>query len=257
MSTPSPQVAPATRLLVALLALLATGCAVPVAASLDEGDANRVVVALHHATVGASKEQDPQVEGKYRVVVARDETAHALAVLQEEGLPRPHAPGVLDALGKGSLVPSLAAEHAHYVAGLGGELERSLDAVEGVVTSRVHLNLPAPNGGLALGGEAAAPRPTASVLLEHRGTTPPLPEAAVQRLVAFGVAGLAPADVAVVFVARPAPPRGPELAQVGPIAVAPGSASLLKWTLGGLLALLAVSAGALLVTYDRRRRALS
>ena len=56
--------------LVALVAL--AGCTVPVAAGLDEVDANRIVVALDHASVDAVKESDPVVEGKFRVVVARD-----------------------------------------------------------------------------------------------------------------------------------------------------------------------------------------
>jgi type III secretory pathway lipoprotein EscJ len=43
-------------------ALLA-GCAVPVAAGLDEPDANKVVVALDQAGVDAVKDADPQVEG--------------------------------------------------------------------------------------------------------------------------------------------------------------------------------------------------
>ena len=60
------------------------------------------------------------------------------------------------------------------------------------------------------------------MLLEHRGSTPPLSADSVQRLVAGGVAGLLPTDVAVVLVSRPAPasPASSELGHVGPIAVA-------------------------------------
>ncbi|HVJ94482.1 MAG TPA: hypothetical protein VM580_32065, partial [Labilithrix sp.] len=52
---------------------LAAGCTVPVAASLDEADANRVVVALDQSGVDATKEVDPTSEGKFRVTVARDD----------------------------------------------------------------------------------------------------------------------------------------------------------------------------------------
>ena len=62
------------------------------------------------------------------------------------------------------------------------------------------------------------------MLLEHRGATPPVSAESIQRLVAGGVAGLVPADVVVVMVARPAPAAsdgvdgvdGNRLAHVGP-----------------------------------------
>src|SRR5689334_6719026 len=98
-------------------AALALGCAVPVAAGLDEGDANRIVVALDQAGVEATKEADPSAEARFRVLVVRDETARALAVMADEELPRPPTRGVLDDA-KGQLVPSQAAEHAQLVVGL-------------------------------------------------------------------------------------------------------------------------------------------
>src|SRR5438477_6199960 len=92
-------------------AILVAGCTVPIAGGLDEGQANRVIVALDHAGVGGEKESDPAVEGRFRVLVERDEAPRAIAALREEDLPAPSAPGLLDALGKGSLVPSQLTEH--------------------------------------------------------------------------------------------------------------------------------------------------
>jgi type III secretion protein J len=67
---------------------------------------------------------------------------------------------------------------------------------------------------------------------------------AVQKVVAGGVGGLAPADVTVVTVARTRPPARGELAlaHVGPLAVAKGSVRSLELvliTLAGVIALLA------------------
>ncbi|HZU84438.1 MAG TPA: hypothetical protein VE987_16025, partial [Polyangiaceae bacterium] len=191
---------PATFALLAVAAASAA-CSVPVAAGLDDPEANRVVLALERANVDAAKEPDRTAEGKWRVEVARDDVARALAVLRDEELPRTAPPGVLDALSKGALVPSEAAEHAQLIAGLAGDLERSLERVEGVLAARVHLNVPAPSPLRDL----APPRGSASVLLEHRGSTPPLSADSVQRLIAGGVAGLLPTDVTVVMVSRPAP----------------------------------------------------
>ncbi|MBL8606831.1 MAG: hypothetical protein JNL38_05905, partial [Myxococcales bacterium] len=115
------------------------GCTSPIAAALDEGDANRVVTALDRVGIDATKEADPQAEGKYRVNVARDDAARALSALSEEELPRPKSRGLLDAVDKGALVPSAASEHAQLVAGMSGELEKTLSSVDGVLAARVHL----------------------------------------------------------------------------------------------------------------------
>jgi len=242
--------APAILAITALFGL--AGCAVPVAAGLEEPDANRVVVALDQAGIDAAKEADPTNEGRFRVTVPRDDAARALATMSDEQLPRAKARGLLDAADRGQLVPSQAAEHAQLVAGLSGELERSLSSVEGVLGARVHLNLPVRDGLR----DGPPPKATASVLLEHRGTTPPLTIESVQRLVAGGAPGLAPADVAVVLVpkgARPASSR-PELAHVGPITVARGSMTTLKIALAGLVVVVLALAATILGLYSRLAR---
>jgi len=202
---------------VMVLALVGLGCAVPVASGLEDPDANRIVVAFDHAGIDSIKEVDPGGEGKWRVTVSRDEVPVALGVLRDQELPRANPTGVLDAVGKGSLVPSESAEHAQLIAGMGGDLERTLEGVDGVLSARVHLNLPTP-GPIR---DTPIARATASVLLEYSGATPPLAAENVQRLVAGACSGLAPADVAVVMVSRPAPVRASstEITHVGPFAV--------------------------------------
>lgn len=224
-----------------LIVLALAGCNAVVAAGLDEGDANRIVVALEKASIDGSKEVDTQIEGKFRVLVARDDVAAALGAMRAEELPRPKPAGVLDAMDKTALVPSQAAEHARLVAGTAGDIERTLLAVDGVLAARVHLSLPE-HDSLR---DAPPGKATASVFLEFRGSAPPLPEGAIQRLVAGGVAGLAPADVAVVTISRPAPPQAREaqLAHVGPIAVARGSQRPLQGVLAGLVASVLLFAG--------------
>jgi type III secretion protein J len=241
------------RLLFGALLGLTLGCNVTVAAGLEENDANRIALALEGSNVDAQKEADPNVEGKFKIAVAKDDVPQALAAMRAEELPRPRPAGVLDAMDKGSLVPSQAAEHAQLVAGTAGDLERTLLSIDGVLGARVHLNLPA-NDPLR---DAPPSKATASVLVEHRGATPPLAPEAVQRLIAGGVGGLASQDVAVVMVSRPAAPqtKGAELAHVGPIAVGKGSAKMLQGVLGGLVLLVAILAIATLMLYSRLARA--
>jgi type III secretion protein J len=241
--------APAAAFLTAFGALFALGCAVPVAAALDEPDANRVVVALDQAGIDATKEADPQAEGKFKVMVPRDDAARALATMRDEELPRAKPRGLLDAADRGQLVPSQAAEHAQLVAGLAGELERTLAGVDGVLAARVHLNLPARD---AL-RDAPHPKASASVLVEHRGATPPLAPESIQRLVAGGAPGLTPNDVAVVFTSRTSRPAAAraDLAHVGPITVAKSSVLTLKGALAALVVLVLGFAAATLALYAR------
>jgi type III secretion protein J len=242
----------ARRLASLLLLSLVAACAVPVAGGLDESDANRIVLALDRANIDATKEGDPGAEGKYRVLVTRDDAQRALATMQAEALPRPHAAGVLDAVEKGALVPSQAQEHAELVAGMAGDLERTLLGVDGVLAARVHLNLVAPDPLR----DGPVPRATASVLVEHRGSTPPLTSEAIGRLVAFGAPGLSPQDVAVVLVPRAAIAASgdAQLSHVGPIAVARSSMRILQTALVSLTALVALLAMATLFLYSRVRR---
>lgn len=235
------------------VAALVLGCSVPIAAGLEEGDASEAVVALERGGVAADKERDPEREGTFRVLVSRDDSATALRVLAEEGLPPPTTPGVLDALGKGSLVPSRLSEHAKLVTGTGGDLERSLRALDGVVSARVHLAVP-PRDPLSL-GEVAAPT-TASVLIRHQGPRPPLGAAEIQRLVAGAVPGLAPDGVSVVMAPTPAPSRGAtrDLARLGPLTVTRGSMTPLRGMIAVAVLSNLVLLGCLALLWVRVRR---
>jgi type III secretion protein J len=234
------------------LAVLVAGCSVPIAAGLDEGDANQAVVALEKSGIAADKYPDPDRDGRWLLSVARDEASAAVGVLAEEGLPPRSGPGVLDALGQSSLVPSRTAEHAKLVTGIAGDLERTLRGVDGVLSARVHIAMP-PKGAL---GEAETTAPTASVLLRHRGATPPIAAADVQRLVAGAVPGLSQAQVSVV--ATPVPPSARpaerELARFGPVTVTRASLAPLRLIVGAAVIVNALLVGALLALWSRTRR---
>jgi type III secretion protein J len=234
-------------------ALFAAGCTVPIAGGLVEEQANRVMVALDHAGVGGEKESDPAVEGRFRVLVERDEAPRAIAALREEELPSPSTPGLLDAMGKGSLVPSQLTEHAQFVTGLSGELERTLSAIEGVLAARVHLSLPEVDPLR----EGPRPKATASVLLKHRGTTPPLDAHEVKRLVAGAAPGLSPDDVAVVMVPRPAPATLSDraLSRLGPVTATRGSIALLR-VIGASVVVFNLALGFVVLVLWSRLRAL-
>jgi len=240
--------------LVFALALGLSACSVPIAAALDETDANLVVVTLEDNGVAASKEPDPQSEGRWRVSVGREDASAAVTVLSRESLPPPNVPGVLEALGKGSLVPSRSSEQARLIAGVAGELERSLRAVDGVLSARVHLAVPP---GDPFASEEQRKTPSASVLIRHRGATAPIAAGEVQRLVAGAIPGLDPLRVAVVTTPAPAGNHRPErdLSRFGPISVTRASLTPLRLIVGAVALGNLVLIAFLLFLWSRVRRA--
>jgi type III secretion protein J len=229
------------------------GCSTPIAGGLDEGDANRVVVALESHGIGADKEADAQNEGRYRVLVSHEDAASAAQVLSQENLPPPRTPGVLDALGESSLVPSRTSEHAKLVAGTAGDLERSLRSVDGILGVRVHLAVPSRT---PFEGGDQPEKSSASVLIRHRGATAPLATKEVQNLVAGAVPGMLPDQVSVVMVPSPVSDRLPqrELSRLGPITVTRGSVGALRWAVAAVVLTNLTLIGLLVALWAKVRR---
>jgi type III secretion protein J len=120
----------------------------------------------------------------------------AWKILQENGLPREKSTGLKDVFSSSSLIPTASEEKARLMVGLAGEIRQTLDSVNGVVDARVHIVLPE-NSPLI---EKSEWKPTtASVLVKYQGNQLPLQPEEVKSLVANGIEGLQPANVAVIF----------------------------------------------------------
>jgi type III secretion protein J len=170
--------------------------------------------------------------------------------LRAQGLPREPRRGFAETYGQPSLIPTPSEEQARYVDALAGEIERTLESIDGVVSARVHLVLEETDP-LALDAKPRAAARAAVLLAERPGRTPVSRED-VQRLVAGSVAGLDATAVAVVVTASPTTPEvAPVLAAVGPLRVTPGSRPLLVGALAAGIGLLALLATLLLVTARR------
>jgi len=231
-----------------------TACSVPIAANLDESDANQAVVVLERGSVGASKERDPEHEGRFVVTVSTQDASTAIGLLSRENLPPRQSPGVLEALGESSVVPSRLAEHAKWSAGVAGDLERSLRGVDGVLSARVHLGVPPAE---RLDPDGASERPTAAVLIRHRGATPPVATGEVQRLIGGAVPGLSPERVNVVMVtsAWPEAPDHSSLLRLGPVSVTRGSVGALRAIVVAVAVLALALLASVLTLWSRLRRA--
>lgn len=239
------------RALWTVVVALAIGCSTPIQHGLDETAANEVLTALERGGIEASKARDESNGEAFAISVPKVHALRALQLLQSLGLPRDRRAGFGEVYKQASLVPTPTEERARYLEALAGEIERTLETVDGVVAARVHLVLPEPDP-LAMDGKPRVAA-QAAVLLKVRPTPAALREADVQKLVAGSVAGLLPEAVAVVVTpATEAPSQhAPALASVGPVQVDPASRKLLLVVLLGGLAIIATLAALLLITARR------
>lgn len=219
---------------------------------LDEADADRILVALDAAAIGAAKVRERTGAGSsYRIEVASADVAHARRVAAETVAERPQ-PGLAEWVARPGLIPSLEAERARWSAAVAGELARSLRTVDGVHDARVHLALAAAAGD-ALDARPGIPR--ASVLVTLRDHAPRLDERTVRALVCGAVQGLEPEHVAVIQApARSTAVRHPRVVRLGPIAILAESLPALRAIGGALFAALGGLAIGLVALWRHRRR---
>ena len=238
------------------LALLASlqGCSTGVLHGLDEPAANEALAALEGAGIGAEKvaEEATGAAPAFALRVARGEASRAVDVLRVRGLPRERRHGFAEVYSQPSLIPTASEERARYLEATAGEIERTLETAEGVVSARVHVVLEEPEP-LSLEGKPRTGA-RAAVLLKAASGRAPLSEGDVQKLVAGSVPGLDPRAVAVVMTAAPASvdvTLGP-LAAIGPFRVTPSSRGPLILILALALSAIAILAALLLVAWRRR-----
>ncbi len=237
----------------AALLLPVAACSSSVLHGIDERSANEATASLERAGIGAEKIPD---EGSasgggatYTIRVASGDGTRAVDLLRALGLPRDRRRGFSETYGQPSLIPTPSEEHARYLDATAGEIERTLETVDGVVSARVHLVLEE-SDPLAVDAKQKTPA-RAAVLIKARSGPAPIDELDVQKLVAGSVAGLDPAHVGVVVTPAADPGEAAALAPVGPIRITPGTRPLLLGALVGGLLLLALLATVLLITARR------
>jgi type III secretion protein J len=235
--------------------VLGAGCSTNILHGIDERSANEATAALERAGIGAEKAIEEGGAsaggGSYTIRVAHGDGTRAVDLLRALGLPRDRRRGLAETYGQPSLIPTPSEERARYLDATAGEIERTLETVDGVVSARVHLVLQE-DDPLAID---AKPKATAraAVLLKAQAGRTPISETDVSRLVAGSVAGLDPASVAVVVTpaADPGEAAATALAPLGPLRITPGTRPLLLAALAAALGLLTVLATLLLMTARR------
>jgi type III secretion protein J len=216
---------------------------------LSEQDAQEIVVVLKEngleaypvREAGGDRDAAPawtvRVKGGGRNLLA------AWQVMQENGLPRQKVKGLEEVFATKGMIPTASEEKARMLLALSGELTRTIKSVTGVVDARVQVVLPE-NSPLL--DKSQWSFPTASVLVKHRGSAPPLTEDEVRSLVARGVEGLQPENVAVIY--KRVSPTSPRIRDIG------WYLSDAYVVLGSLVLAAFTSAGAMLLVFRNQRQ---
>jgi type III secretion protein J len=173
------------RWLAAFVLLLAlAGCKVALYSNLKEQEANEIVAALSAEGIGAAK---TRLEGSnWQVEVEEDRLSQALDVLRVQGLPAERYASMGEVFQKQGLVSTPSEERMRYIYAISQELSQTLRNVDGVVSARVHVVIPA-NDPLS---EKIRPS-SAAVFIKHRPDVDlRLLAPAVKDMVAHSIEGL-------------------------------------------------------------------
>jgi type III secretion system YscJ/HrcJ family lipoprotein len=199
----------------------------------SEKEANRVLVELEaHGIRQAQKvEKSEQRKVAFSITVPAGELSAARSVLVQCDLPREPHGGFASIAESSSLIPTKNEERAKLIHALSGELERTFETYDRVVSARVHIVLPEKD---PLASRDATTKPTASamVLIKYTAQQPteggessvastaeavtpngkpsytdaPVAMQEVQQMVARSVEGLTPQNVFVTFTKSAARP---------------------------------------------------
>ncbi|WP_243712203.1 type III secretion system inner membrane ring lipoprotein SctJ [Burkholderia pyrrocinia] len=228
-----------------LAAVLLAGCGkAALYDRLDETDANDMLSALGKAGIVAEKTR--LSSDSWKVITASSDVSAALEVLGSAGLPRERFKSIGDLFPKEGLVSTPLAEHMRAVYAVQQELSRTISRIDGVIDTRVHLNIPQKESPLR-----KVPPPTASVFVKYRSEAN-LPQSvlAIKELVVGAVPGLTLSNVTVsLFPWSPqvVTEASVEYTQVLGVSVAPRSYTALMWLVFLPWALLGLLVAVLLV----------
>lgn len=244
---------PFFRRWILIATLLLAGCGqAALFDQISESDANEMLSVLGKAGIAAQKSQR-SADG-WRVHVAPSDVSLSLEMLNSAGLPRERYKSIGELFPKEGLVSTPVEEHMRATYAISQELSRTVANIDGVITARVHLNIPKQTTSLRY-----ASAPTASVFIKHRAEVNMQQNVlAIKDLVIGAVKGLDHASVTVsLFPWSPSATiqASTEYTQAMGIAVSPTSYSRLLWVVILPWALLAVLAGvAIVIGWSRIER---
>lgn len=194
-----------------LLALAGCETNMVIINEVDEREANEIIVFLASKDIQAAKVPAPSTAGPgggasavtlYSISVPDNRATEAMAILNQNGLPRKKGTNLLSLFAKSGLMSSDKEETIRYQAGLAEQIANMIRKIDGVIDADVQLSFPSAEATVpGLPGAQAPQRVTAAVYIKHQGIIDD-PNShlvtKIKRLVAGSVNGLDVNDVTVI-----------------------------------------------------------
>ena len=177
-----------------LVAFTVAGCKTDLYTKLDQRDANEMVALLLEKGIAASRVTVK--DGSSTIQVEQSRFSQAVDVLKASGYPKQSFTNMGEVFKGGGLIASPTEERARYVFALSEELSKTISAIDGVLSARIHVVLPKND----LLKQDATPS-SASVFIRHdrnAAVRTLLPQ--IKMLVANSIEGLNYEKVSVIFV---------------------------------------------------------
>jgi len=199
---------PLFKLFFLSILFLLAGCGADqsIVSSIDERDANEIVVFLASKGIIARKmaAATSAIGGEggadlYNIDVDKAQATNAMALLNQYGLPRRQGTDLLTLFAKGGLISSDREETIRYQAGLSVQLANTIRKFDGVLDANVQISFP-PTETTPMPG-VTPPKTTAAVYVKHQGVMEDPNshiEVKIKRLLAGSINGLNFDDVAVI-----------------------------------------------------------
>lgn len=180
-----------------------------IVSDVDEREANEIIVFLASKGIVASKTPAissapgaAQATPKWSIAVDESKATDAMAVLNQNGLPRIKGTNLLDLFAKQGLMSSDKEETIRYQAGLAEQIANTIRKIDGVIDADVQLSFPPAESTVPIPGAVQTPQKiTAAVYVKHQGVLDD-PNShlvmKIKRLVAGSVNGLDVNDVTVI-----------------------------------------------------------
>ena len=228
-----------------MLALAA--CKEPIYSDLDQRQANDIMATLSANGISAVRTGSGT---SYAVEVETADLAEAARILNAAGLPRERHQSITDLFPGDSMIVTPYEQEARMAFGMGQELSRSIESIDGVQTARVHVVLPRRDLR-----DRVVSASTASIMLHHDASVDSLVlNEKVRALVSNAVPELSADRVAITnfpidssFVSATTAPDARARASAA-------KGSTLEWLFFTMAAILAAIAGLWLMATALRRK---
>lgn len=197
-------------LFVFLISLFLAGCEsnTSIVNNVEEREANEIVVFLASKGIAAQKVQTTSEAAggtptiSWDIYVDKSRQVDAMALLNQQGLPRIKGTNLLTLFAKTGLMTSDKEETIRYQAGVEEELKNIIRKIDGVLDADVRISFPSETaGGLGGGPEVTAPKIKAAVYVKHQGILDDPNqhlESKIKRLVSGSIENLSFDDVSVI-----------------------------------------------------------